>query len=122
VYIFVSFQIIVGDCVEILNQFIAEGRKFDYVFGDLTDIPLSASPQGEVWDFIRLILNSALTVLKPQGKYMTHVSMMNSTYICLSQKTKFQVLHKTGFCTLEWVEITLYCHLYFESRVDTYSL
>jgi spermine synthase len=70
-----TFKIIVGDCVEILNQFIAEGRKFDYVFGDLTDIPLSASPQGEMWDFIRLILNSSLAVLKSEGKYMTHVSI-----------------------------------------------
>lgn len=67
-----NYEIVVGDCVEILSQYITEGRKFDYVFGDLTDIPLSATPQGEVWDFIRLILNSALTVLKPQGKYMTH--------------------------------------------------
>jgi spermine synthase len=72
------FQIVVGDCVEILDQFIAQGRKFDYVFGDLTDIPLSTTPQGEMWDFIRLILNSALTVLKREGKYMTHVSMMNT--------------------------------------------
>lgn len=69
------FQIIVGDCVEILKQFIAEGRKFDYVFGDLTDIPLSVTPQGEMWDFIRLILNSSMVILKPQGKYMTHVSI-----------------------------------------------
>jgi len=91
------FQIVVGDCVEILNQFIAEGRKFDYVFGDLTDIPLSTSPQGEVWDFIRLILNSALTVLKPQGKYMTHVSMMNSTYICLSLRTDGKFYIKQTF-------------------------
>lgn len=96
-YFFVSFQIVVGDCVEILNQFIAEGRKFDYVFGDLTDIPLSVSPQGEVWDFIRLILNSALTVLKPQGKYMTHVSMMSSTYICLSQRTNTKFCIKQAF-------------------------
>jgi spermine synthase len=78
-----TFKIIVGDCVEILNQFITEGRKFDYVFGDLTDIPLSATPQGEVWDFIRLILNSSMAVLKSQGKYMTHVSVIIS-YIHLS--------------------------------------
>ncbi|PNF24548.1 hypothetical protein B7P43_G05380 [Cryptotermes secundus] len=67
-----NYEIIVDDCVEILKQFIAEGRKFDYVFGDLTDIPLSATPQGEIWDFIRLILNSSMMILKPQGKYMTH--------------------------------------------------
>jgi 23S rRNA G2069 N7-methylase RlmK/C1962 C5-methylase RlmI len=79
-----TLKIIVDDCIEILNQFIAEGRKFDYVFGDLTDIPLSATPQGEVWDFIRLILNSSITVLKPQGKYMTHVSVKIDCYTHLS--------------------------------------
>ncbi|XP_069684306.1 spermine synthase isoform X1 [Periplaneta americana] len=67
-----NYEIIVDDCVKILNQFITEGRKFDYVFGDLTDIPLSATPQGEIWDFIRLILNSSMKVLKSSGKYMTH--------------------------------------------------
>ena len=68
------------DCVKILKKYIAEGRKFDYVFGDLTDIPLSDTPQGEVWDFIRLILNSSMAVLKPQGKYMTHVSSNTPIY------------------------------------------
>lgn len=53
---------------------IEEGRQFDYVFGDLTDIPISTVPDGDEWDFIRLILNSSIKVLKPNGKYMTHVS------------------------------------------------
>lgn len=52
---------------------IEEGRQFDYVFGDLTDIPISTIPQGDAWDFIRLILNCSMKVLKPTGKYMTHV-------------------------------------------------
>lgn len=53
---------------------IKEGRKFDYVFGDLTDIPISTTPQGDAWDFVREILNASMKVLKPSGKYMTHVS------------------------------------------------
>jgi spermine synthase len=52
---------------------IDEGRQFDYVFGDLTDIPISTTPHGDAWDFIRIILNSSMKVLKPTGKYMTHV-------------------------------------------------
>lgn len=52
---------------------IEEGRQFDYVFGDLTDIPISITPHGDAWDFMRLILNSSVKVLKPTGKYMTHV-------------------------------------------------
>ncbi|KAF4532243.1 hypothetical protein B566_EDAN004329 [Ephemera danica] len=67
-----NYEIIVADCVKYLDQYIEEGRTFDFVFGDLTDIPLSSTPQGQVWDFIRLILNKALRVLKPTGKFMTH--------------------------------------------------
>lgn len=58
-----------------LAHMIEEGRQFDYVFGDLTDIPISTTPHGDAWDFIRLILNSSMKVLKSTGKYMTHVSI-----------------------------------------------
>ncbi|KAG8307182.1 spermine synthase-like [Homalodisca vitripennis] len=68
----INYKIVIGDCVKSLDTMIAEGKTVDYVFGDLTDIPVSTSPQGEVWDFIRLILNKAMQVLKPTGKYMTH--------------------------------------------------
>ncbi|XP_012272731.1 spermine synthase [Orussus abietinus] len=67
-----NYEIIVGDCVKALAHMIEEGRRFDYVFGDLTDIPIGKTPQGDAWDFIRLILNSSMKVLKPTGKYMTH--------------------------------------------------
>ncbi|XP_075232561.1 spermine synthase isoform X1 [Lycorma delicatula] len=67
-----NYEIVVDDCVKSLDKMIREGKKVDFVFGDLTDIPVSTTPQGEVWDFIRLILNTAMQVLKPNGKYMTH--------------------------------------------------
>ncbi|XP_046625326.1 spermine synthase isoform X2 [Neodiprion virginianus] len=69
-----NYEIIVGDCVKTLKHMIEEGRQFDYVFGDLTDIPISPTPDGDAWDFIRLILNSSFKVLKPAGKFMTHGS------------------------------------------------
>lgn len=69
-----NYEIIVGDCVKVLDSYIKEGRKFDYVFGDLTDLPICPTPQGEIWDFIRLILKNSLKVLKPDGKYMTHAN------------------------------------------------
>jgi len=62
--------------VKALAHMIEEGRQFDYVFGDLTDIPISTTPHGDAWDFIRLILNSSMKVLKSTGKYMTHVSIL----------------------------------------------
>lgn len=67
-----NFEIIVGDCMAKMRQYIQQGKKFDYVFGDLTDIPISNTPSGEVWDFIRSILETSFKVLKPDGKFMTH--------------------------------------------------
>ncbi|XP_054261028.1 spermine synthase-like isoform X2 [Macrosteles quadrilineatus] len=73
-----NYKIVIDDCVKSLDQMIAEGKKVDYVFGDLTDIPVSVTPQGEVWDFIRLILNKAMQVIKPSGKYLTHGNGVSS--------------------------------------------
>lgn len=70
---------------------IEEGRQFDYVFGDLTDIPISTTAHGDAWDFIRLILNSSLKVLKPTGKFMTHVSEN-------SKKSLLHLIHIGSLC------------------------
>jgi len=67
-----NYEIIVGDCVEYMQNCTKDGKKFDYVFADLTDIPISKTSTGEIWDFIRLILNLSFSVLKPDGRYMTH--------------------------------------------------
>ncbi|RXG53920.1 Spermine synthase [Armadillidium vulgare] len=67
-----NYEIIVGDAIAYMKNYIKEGKKFDYVFADLTDIPISSSPRGQLWDFIREIMNLGIEVLKPSGKYMTH--------------------------------------------------
>lgn len=67
-------QIIVGDCMAALDKYVKEGKKFDYIFGDLTDIPISETPTGEIWNFIRTILQQSFKILKPSGTYLTHVS------------------------------------------------
>lgn len=68
-----NYKIIVGDAIAYMKDYIQEQRSFDYVFGDLTDIPISPSPRGELWDFIRTILTLGTKLLKPgTGKYMTH--------------------------------------------------
>lgn len=74
-----NYKIIIGDCMKSLDQFIKEGRKFDYVFGDLTDIPISTTPTGELWQFIHKILEKSLKILKPDGKFMTHGNGSGST-------------------------------------------
>jgi spermine synthase len=38
-------KIIVGDCIDFMEKCAKEGRKFDYIFADLTDIPISQTPQ-----------------------------------------------------------------------------
>ena len=55
-----------------LEKYVKDGRKFDYVFGDLTDIPISDTPTGEIWNFIRTIFEHSFQILKPTGKYLTH--------------------------------------------------
>lgn len=72
-----NFEIIVGDCMEALSKFQAEGKEFDYVFGDLTDIPISTTATGQIWDFLRSILDESFKVLKPNGKFMTHGNGVN---------------------------------------------
>ncbi|XP_063360926.1 spermine synthase isoform X2 [Cydia amplana] len=67
-----NYEIIVEDCMLTINKFIKEGKKVDYIFGDLTDIPISDSACGELWEFMITILNSSFKILKPDGKFMTH--------------------------------------------------
>ena len=62
-----NYEIIIGDCMVWLDKYIKDGKKFDYVFGDLTDIPISDTPTGEIWDFIRTILEASFKVLKADG-------------------------------------------------------
>lgn len=66
-----------------MDQYIKEGRKFDYVFGDLTDVPISETPTGELWNFINKILAMSFKILKPDGKFMTHVSekLLSKKYV-----------------------------------------
>ncbi|KAF9800533.1 hypothetical protein SFRURICE_005209 [Spodoptera frugiperda] len=67
-----NYEVIVEDCMLTVNKFIADGKKVDYIFGDLTDIPISESACGELWEFMITILNSSFKILKPNGKFMTH--------------------------------------------------
>lgn len=59
-----------------LEKYVKDGTKFDYVFADLTDIPISDTPTGELWNFITTILEQSFRILKPNGFYLTHVSLL----------------------------------------------
>lgn len=68
-----NYETIVDDALVHLKEFIKEGREFDYVFADLTDVPISPEPVGDVWDFLGLVMDLGTKVLKPStGRYMTH--------------------------------------------------
>ncbi|XP_026466773.1 spermine synthase [Ctenocephalides felis] len=68
-----NYEIIVGDCLDTLKKFINENHKVDYIFGDLTDIPISKSTQSDLtWSFIKVIMKMSFEVLNPKGKFMTH--------------------------------------------------
>lgn len=47
--------------------------KFDFVFSDLTDIPLSTEPQNKEWQFLLSVMEKSLSLLKPKGHFLTHV-------------------------------------------------
>lgn len=51
------------------------GKKFDFVFGDLTDTPVSDAEKNsnDTWLFLKEILDLGTSVMKPEcGRYMTH--------------------------------------------------
>uniref|UniRef100_A0A8C4KCF4 Spermine synthase n=1 Tax=Dromaius novaehollandiae TaxID=8790 RepID=A0A8C4KCF4_DRONO len=57
-----------------------EGRMFDYVINDLTAVPISTSPEEDsTWEFLRLILDLSMKVLKQDGKYFTQGNCINLT-------------------------------------------
>ncbi|KAK5647159.1 hypothetical protein RI129_002051 [Pyrocoelia pectoralis] len=68
----INYQIIVGDCMKSLDQFVMEERKFDYVFGDLTDVPIADDSESEIWNFVKKYLSLSFKILKPTGKFMSH--------------------------------------------------
>ncbi|RWS08369.1 spermine synthase-like isoform X1 [Dinothrombium tinctorium] len=71
-----NYEIIIGDCVKYLEEFAAENRKFDVIFNDLTDIPISttADASKHLWDFVKKILNLSLRCLRDDGKYLNHAT------------------------------------------------
>jgi spermine synthase len=69
-----NYEVIVGDCIPFMEKCKADGKKFDFIFGDLTDIPISQEPQGQIWNFIKKILVLSFSILKKDGTYFTHAN------------------------------------------------
>ena len=74
-----------------LDKFYANGEQFDYIFGDLTEIPLADEPQNKEWEFFQTIFDKSLLVLKSDGRFLTHVSSTFHSADCLSSMPKVSV-------------------------------
>ncbi len=72
-YVCIFSQIVIGDCLTELDKLTNENVQFDFVFSDLTDIPLSTTPQNKEWQFLLDVMEKSLAVLKPNGQFLTHV-------------------------------------------------
>ncbi|XP_030740539.1 spermine synthase-like [Echinops telfairi] len=74
------YRVLVADCIPVLKRYAQEGRMFDYVINDLTAVPISTSPEEDsTWEFLRLILDLSMKVLKHDGKYFTQGNCVNLT-------------------------------------------
>nr|CAG4637087.1 EOG090X07PL [Ceriodaphnia reticulata] len=71
-------RIVIGDCLAELDKLKSENVQFDFVFSDLTDIPLSTTPQNKEWQFLLDVMEKSLAVLKPNGQFLTHGSGVSS--------------------------------------------
>lgn len=74
-----NYHVIVDDCLIYLDRYIREGKKFDFIFNDLTDIPLSGEETeigANLWAFVKNLLNLSLNCLHDHGKYMNHVRIL----------------------------------------------
>ncbi|XP_055951204.1 spermine synthase-like isoform X1 [Argiope bruennichi] len=67
-----NYKVIIDDCLKKLDEYKETGKKFDVIINDLTDIPIATSPQGEMWDFVKKIINKSLVVLRDDGSYLNH--------------------------------------------------
>ncbi|KAK2108573.1 hypothetical protein P7K49_013738 [Saguinus oedipus] len=73
-------MVLIEDCIPVLKRYAKEGREFDYVINDLTAVPISMSPEEDsIWEFLRLILDLSMKVLKQDGKYFTQGNCVNLT-------------------------------------------
>lgn len=79
----INYEVIVGDCIAYMEQYITANASFDFVFNDLTDIPICPgdskagdylkSNDDEMWNFLKKILTLSFQLVRPNGRYLNHV-------------------------------------------------
>ena len=78
-----------SDCVPVMKEMIEKGELFDYIIYDITDVPVTPTPEGNrnpkcinhvinptdsVWKTIHDMLDMAMRLLSPTGFCMVQVS------------------------------------------------
>ncbi|KAL9968615.1 hypothetical protein ACROYT_G020727 [Oculina patagonica] len=106
-------QVHIDDCVKYLEQYIKEGRTFDYVINDLTAIPVTKEPRGSLWEFLRLILDLSMKVLSPSGKYFTQGNSYNKPDALLMYEQQLDKLS----CPVEYRKEGVFVPSYHEKWV-----
>jgi len=72
-----NYKVIADDAFKYLAQYQEENKKFDVIFGDLTDIPIHQG--GSTWKFVTSVIKNSLLLLPVGGKYFTHCIGVNAT-------------------------------------------
>ncbi|EDQ84521.1 uncharacterized protein MONBRDRAFT_30201 [Monosiga brevicollis MX1] len=72
-----NYEIRVKDCLGEMDTLQAQGMQFDYIINDLTAVPVSTSLAGSDWEFLQIVLNRAMPLLAPHGKYLTQGGSAN---------------------------------------------
>ncbi|CAD7668108.1 unnamed protein product [Nyctereutes procyonoides] len=100
------YQVLIEDCIPVLKRYAKEGREFDYVINDLTAVPISTSPEEDsTWEFLRLILDLSMKVLKQDGKYFTQGNCLGHLY-CPVEFSK-EIIYVPSYLEL-WVFYTVW--------------
>ncbi|KAG9485745.1 hypothetical protein GDO78_008698 [Eleutherodactylus coqui] len=117
------YQVLVEDCVPVLKMYAKEGRTFDYVINDLTAVPISTSPEEDsTWEFLRLILDLCIKVLKQDGKYFTQGNCVNLTEALTLYEEQLNMLYcpvefsKEIVCVPSYMELWVFYSIWKKSR------
>ncbi|MEE6469276.1 hypothetical protein FKM82_008560 [Ascaphus truei] len=107
------YQVLVEDCIPVMKMYAKEGRMFDYVINDLTAVPISTSPEEDsTWEFLRLILDLSMKVLKQDGKYFTQGNCVNLTEALTLYEEQLNMLYCPVEFSKEIVCVPSYMELY----------
>ncbi|XP_069060838.1 spermine synthase isoform X1 [Pleurodeles waltl] len=105
------YQVLVEDCIPVLKRYAKEGRTFDFVINDLTAVPISTSHEKDcTWEFLSLILDLSMKVLKHDGKYFTQGNCANMT----EALTRYEEELGKLYCPVEFTKETVCVPSYME--------